>query len=317
MNIEEYELGSVSGGPRSWSPNARSTEYLVETLSLREGFDVVLSQIAGSDCQFHYEEPDDVFGIGFHLRGGSSFIMQGERFETRPLEVWAGAAPRGSVSEFNLPAHGFRTVSLRFSPDAIGDLLDRHEVGASGLLSGIARITKDEIAFARLAALDSSSVRLIDAMFTTPFSGPARRLHLESCALGLLASQIHADDRSRTARYDMAGDRQLRRARDLLDENLETPPSILQLARIVGINDFKLKRDFKAAFGTTIFGYVRQRRMERAAAQLHAGSSVGAAAHLAGYVCPRCFSDAFRRHFGVLPSEVTRAVIADSPAHHS
>ena len=310
-------LGTSENHQRSWSPNVRLTESYVETLTLRSGFDVVLSQISGSDCEFHYEEPADVFGIGFHLRGGSSFIMQGARFETMPLEVWAGAAPRGSVSTFNLPTHGFRTVSLRFSPDAIGDLLDRHEIGASGLLSGMARATTEQVAFARLGALDPDAARLVDAMFTTPFSGPARRLHLESCALGLLASQIDADDRSRATRYDNAGDRQVQRARQLLDENLETPPSILQLARIVGINDFKLKRDFKSAFGTTIFGYVRQRRMERAAAQLHSGASVGAAAHSAGYACPRCFSDAFRRHFGVLPSEVTRSVVANSPAHHS
>ncbi|OBX17867.1 hypothetical protein A9995_14495 [Erythrobacter sp. QSSC1-22B] len=96
-------------------------------------------------------------------------------------------------------------------------------------------------------------------------------------------------------------------ARAWLDEHLDDPPSIIELARLLGINDFKLKRSFKATFGTTIFGYVRQRRMERAADSLYDGLSVGDAAAAAGYVCPRCFADAFRRHFGKLPSEVTRA----------
>jgi AraC family transcriptional regulator, transcriptional activator of the genes for pyochelin and ferripyochelin receptors len=59
---------------------------------------------------------------------------------------------------------------------------------------------------------------------------------------------------------------------------------------------------------------VRQRRMERAAAQLHAGSSVSRAASAAGYACPRCFADAFRRHFGTVPSAMTRAASGQAPA---
>ena len=82
------------------------------------------------------------------------------------------------------------------------------------------------------------------------------------------------------------------------------------------MNDFKLKRAFKNAFGTTIFGYVRQRRMERAAGDLHAGLPVAQAAAQAGYECPRCFSAAFRRHFGMLPSEVMRGAVVKTPARH-
>lgn len=312
----EGPIGAVGSQHRRWEPNARSTESSVETLRLRDGFDLVLSQIVGSECEYHYEEPEDVFGIAFHLRGGANFILQGERFETKPLEVWAGAGPRGSDSRFSLPAKGFRTVSLRFTPGMIRDLLNRHDPEKSLEIGRMALLTTEQVLFARLAALGPDIARIVDAMFNTPFAGPARTLYLESCALGLLAAQIAGDDRSRTPAPDATIERQLLKARDWLDANLETPPSIIELARIVGLNDFRLKRDFKARFGTTIFGYVRQRRMERAAAQLHSGLSVGEAAHLAGYVCPRCFSDAFRRHFGILPSEVTRRAIADSPAYN-
>ena len=88
----------------------------------------------------------------------------------------------------------------------------------------------------------------------------------------------------------------------------------MSLARLAGLNEFKLKRLFKEVFGTTVFGYVRQRRMERAAVDLHAGKPVAQAAAAVGYECPRCFADAFRRYYGMLPSEMTRSASSKLPA---
>jgi AraC-like DNA-binding protein len=55
-------------------------------------------------------------------------------------------------------------------------------------------------------------------------------------------------------------------------------------------------------FGTTVFGYLRARRMERARALLEAGkATVLEAAALVGYSNPSNFAAAFRREFGVNP----------------
>lgn len=314
QNLSQASLASE--GIR-WQPSAHWSRSSVETLTLRSGFQLVLSRIDGGSCAFHYAEPDDVFGIGFHLRGGARFDMEGNTFETKPLEAWAGAAPRGSMSTFSLPSHGFHTVSLRFAPSAVRELLDQNGYERGGFLDEMARMADSKVSTARLCHLDPATAQLISAIFTTPYTGAARRLFLESCALGLLASQIDAVTRQINPPRDLADDRLMQEARACLDVHLDAPPSIRELARIIGINDFKLKRSFKARFGTTIFGYVRQRRMERAAAHLHDGLSVSAAAQAVGYACPRCFADAFRRHFGVLPSELTRSAMTDTPAHHS
>ncbi|WP_162935730.1 helix-turn-helix transcriptional regulator [Tsuneonella amylolytica] len=276
---------------------------------------LVLSDIRSSDqCTFHYVEPEDVFAIDFHLKGGSRFDMEGRRFETRPLEVRAGTAPRTSSSSFVLPEHGFRTVAIRFAPETAGELLDRHGLGGSSLMA-IVDQASETIATTRLAPLNQAGVAMIEAMFAAPYAGAGRTLFLESCALGLLAAQVE-DAGGQQFGSEAALERALTRARDYLDAHLQDPPGIVQLAAIAGMNDFKLKRGFKAAFGTTVFGYVRQRRMERAAGDLHDGLSVAQAAFQAGYECPRCFSDAFRRHFGVLPSAMTKATLAKTPARH-
>ncbi len=288
----------------------------IETLLLREGMTLVLSDIGpGEQCSYHFVEPDDVFGIGFHLKGGSRFEMEGTAFDTRPLEVHAGATPRQSASTFTLPVHGFRTASLRFSLDAAHDLVERHGLADTPLASMIKQADR-AAAVRRLSPLNPAGAAAVEAMFATPYSGAGRLLHLESCALGLLAVQIETLARGTDAPPVPVLDRSLIEARAYLDAQLNDPPSIVQLARICGINDFKLKRAFKEAFGTTVFGYVRQRRMERAIGDLQSGLGVAAAAAEAGYECPRCFADAFRRHFGLLPSEVTGEARTKTPAHN-
>jgi AraC-like DNA-binding protein len=292
----------------------------VETLGLRKGISLVLSQIDhGEACQFHYVEPEDMFGIGFHLKGGSRFEMDRCQLETQPLEVWASATPRSAASSFTFSQHGFRTVSLRFSLDAVHELLHQHRQ-ETGLIADMARLAEHEVMVARLASLDPNAAQIVEAMFATPYIGAARTLFLESCALGLLAAQIDAASRVESPMTTGADQRHRERmlgAREHLDVHFADPPTIAKLARIVGTNEFALKRGFKEAFGLTIFGYVRQRRMEHAIADLHAGRSVEDAAHAAGYECPRCFADAFRRHFGVLPSAVTRQARLEISAHRS
>ncbi|MEM6705209.1 MAG: AraC family transcriptional regulator [Acidobacteriota bacterium] len=322
---------------RDWSPHRTSEGERVETLVLRDQVTLVLSRFAGGcEREFRFEEPEDMLGIGFHLMGGSRFEFERSRFATKPLEVWAGTAPRGATSVFTLPRHGFETVSLRFSPEAIQDLLERHGPKHS-VLTRMARSAQEEVRHARLGWLDPTACQLVEAMLSSPYTGAARRLFLESCAFGLLASQINASEApgtqtcgsqangSRTngaeasaPQADPRLDGKLRRkmlaARDYLDGNLQDPPTIATLARIAGTNEFYLKRAFKEAFGMTVFGYVRRRRMQFAAAELHAGRSVQETARAAGYACPRSFAEAFRRHYGVLPSVVLRRPLAETPA---
>lgn len=298
---------------RPWPPSLNHGEGRVETLELREGIDLVLTRIGPFDAEeYRYVEPGPVVALGFHLKGGAHFNMEGVQFSTRPLDVWAGATPRGSRSTFRLPEAGTHTVSIRFSPAALGDLLKR--LGADeGPLCQMARSGADSIATARLAPLDPATAQTVQAMLAPPYVGSARMLHLESCALGLIAAQLAALEGFAPAIGTSADRERMLRARLILDEQLDAPPTLLELARRVGVNDFKLKQSFKAVFGVTVFGYVRQRRMERAVAQLHAGLSVAEAAAVAGYECPRSFATAFRRQMGVLPSEVTRRNLRNLP----
>jgi len=97
------------------------------------------------------------------------------------------------------------------------------------------------------------------------------------------------------------------RPTEVLVARLSDPPSLMELARLVGINDCKLKAGFRQVFGTTVFGYLHNCRMERSRQLLEAGEmSVAQAAQTVGFVNRSHFAIAFRKKFGVNPSTYRR-----------
>ena len=90
--------------------------------------------------------------------------------------------------------------------------------------------------------------------------------------------------------------------RDYLAQHFVAPPTISKLARMVGINQTKLKAGFKQVLGMTIYHYIIKLRMEQASVLLlHEEHSISAVAYLVGYDYPANFTIAFKKHFGVLP----------------
>nr|WP_240343842.1 AraC family transcriptional regulator [Paenibacillus sp. SYP-B3998] len=88
---------------------------------------------------------------------------------------------------------------------------------------------------------------------------------------------------------------------------MEAPPSLIELSRIVGLNDYKLKIGFKDEYGKSAFSYLRDKRMEKAFSLLQSGAiSVSRVSVMVGYANFSHFAEAFRKQFGVRPSEVKR-----------
>lgn len=101
--------------------------------------------------------------------------------------------------------------------------------------------------------------------------------------------------------------KQMHLVKKLLDENLDQQWSLKDLARQVGSNEFNLKKYFKEVFGETVFGYLHQKRMETAKDELCLpGSSVNEVAQRMGYKHPTHFTAAFKKHYGILPSKLSK-----------
>ncbi|MCU5463145.1 helix-turn-helix transcriptional regulator, partial [Bacillus cereus] len=99
----------------------------------------------------------------------------------------------------------------------------------------------------------------------------------------------------------------IKHAEEILVQRMELPPSLLELAKLVELNDYKLKLGFKELFGTSAFAYLREQRMERAMFLLRSGTSnVTETAIAVGYKNISHFSESFKKKYGIKPSEILR-----------
>ncbi|GGG88660.1 hypothetical protein GCM10010918_54090 [Paenibacillus radicis (ex Gao et al. 2016)] len=88
-------------------------------------------------------------------------------------------------------------------------------------------------------------------------------------------------------------------------ERMTDPPTLIELSRMIGLNDCKLKTGFKALYGTTVFGYLREKRLEKAFQLLQQGTlNVTETSHAVGYSNSSYFSEAFRDKYGVNPGKI-------------
>ncbi len=152
---------------------------------------------------------------------------------------------------------------------------------------------------------------IIEELRGCSYSGAIRQLYLEGKCMELIAVCLDESgggegellqDAARGLRKSDA--EALTQARDILARTWQEPPGLMQLARMVGLNDFKLKSGFKELFGTTVFGYVRRMRMQEARLLLEKGqANVSEAAYRVGYTNVSHFASQFHKAFGSSPGE--------------
>jgi AraC-like DNA-binding protein len=88
----------------------------------------------------------------------------------------------------------------------------------------------------------------------------------------------------------------------LLEKYKDTFPNISKLARLTGMSESKLKRTFKAAFGTGMFEYYQRNKMHKAKELINSGKyNISEIGNMLGYVNLSNFSSAFKKEFSVLP----------------
>lgn len=102
--------------------------------------------------------------------------------------------------------------------------------------------------------------------------------------------------------------RRLRDLREFLNSDAADGLSLDEIARHAGMNVNALQSHFRSAYGTTVFGFVRESRLLRARIALERdGLSIKRAAALAGYGSAANFATAFGRRFGITPTQARSA----------
>lgn len=112
--------------------------------------------------------------------------------------------------------------------------------------------------------------------------------------------------RGRPVRETAAGDPKIEAVLSYINENLSAELTVDVLAERAYMSRYHFMRLFKAQTGYTVHGYIRQKRLVRAAQLIREGAPVTKAASECGFGDYSAFHRAFRDTFNISPSELKR-----------
>ena len=177
---------------------------------------------------------------------------------------------------------------------------------------------KDEVlafrhpqSFTKLFPLCNRKRSVLEALLTHNYKGAMENVFVNAKVHELLLYSIEClvDEKEETfsCRFlaDESGRDRIYQAREILLQRIGEPITIKELSRKVATNECYLKKGFKEVFGTTIFDFYQQQRMEHAKYLLYEkGLSVTDVSALLGYSSISHFSAAFKKHTGLKPCEL-------------
>ncbi|MEM9217730.1 MAG: helix-turn-helix transcriptional regulator [Cyanobacteria bacterium P01_F01_bin.150] len=157
--------------------------------------------------------------------------------------------------------------------------------------------------------------QVLQKVISCPYRGKIRKVYLEGKVLELIAlyfsqfcppGEIVPSIVSKR-QQDIDQIEQLYKGREILKQNLVTPPSVEDLSKQLGINERSLQEGFRELFGTTVFGVLHNDRMEHARQLLETQEmNIGAIANMVGISHRGYFAKAFKRKFGITPREYSK-----------
>lgn len=265
---------ALSGGTLNVVQQARTTEENDAGLKLVLVLRGKLTYDMGRGKAVHVEGP------AFHLSvSRDPFMVRHQYDAVDPLQYVAVRMPAASLeSGFDLDLAGVCGRSCSTLAMQYPFFLDRHA--------------------------DKSLQALGRQMLLCPLQGFLRSLYLQGKALELTAAVMTNVQQRSDAKLASRDVERLHHARDIVMQRLQEPPTLPELARLVGINVSKLTQGFRALFGCSVYDFVRDQRLELAYRLLSCGEiSVAYAANVCGYTDSH-FTKVFRHRFGIPPSQL-------------
>lgn len=240
------------------------------------------------DYAFSYKQ----LNRSFDLVGGHHNIMYSDGFEievqpkTPEIETFGIQFPKSLFIEFTQTGN-----------DGLQRFCEHILAGRHALLSE------------NWGPIDPATQAVIGQIMQCRFTGQLKKLFLLSKSIELLVLSAEAYNYA-AAKKDIflkskADKEKIIAVRDLIHERLNNPPGLSEIAQLIGMNEYKLKRGFKETFNSTVFEYLTGQRLELANQYLLDTEKTSAEiAYELGYATPQHFNNAFKKKFGVTPNSV-------------
>lgn len=284
----------------------------LEQISLRSGLSIVLVDFTPiRPLHFTLETREVPFEFSFHLAGRPRYTVihaDGEnRFSGTPGQRVASAFPH-ACSTMEIPGgEPVRMVALHLSPVFFEEYL-RNEDGIPNWPELRKAMACGEFSYCfRSETINPAMALVVSQLLDCPYRGMARQMFYESRVLDLITRQMDGfyrkPDRPDLKGFSPSEREGIRQVKIRISQSLENPPGLFELARLAGMSHTKLNRGFRAVFGTTVFGYLRQCRLSESYRLMEKGEmNLAEIAYATGFSSPSHFAKAFSTRFGIQPS---------------
>ncbi|MCU0526237.1 MAG: AraC family transcriptional regulator [Elainella sp. Prado103] len=222
-----------------------------------------------------------------------------------PLERWEISASQPIIE-----------VNVHIEPELFCQLIGEAKDTSSSIIQQLVEFPERE--YQHWSGITPAPLQMVaQQILHCPYQGLIQKLYLESKIwelMALLIEQItQPTPKSNSPTLKAEDIERIHCAKNLLLQRIDRPPSLLELARQVGLNDCTLKRGFRQVFGTTTFGYLHRCRLEQARQILETEDlNIAEVAQRVGFADRSYFTAAFRKQFGCNPSVYRRSQQAQS-----
>ncbi|AJS59624.1 helix-turn-helix domain-containing protein [Paenibacillus sp. IHBB 10380] len=279
----------------------------ISRLKIRQGIEVVISDMILEEDWNQYIYEDRVFEINYCFSGNADCYYKGNHFSTsvQPGNVYS--IEDSEIYLFKKSKQRYQCLEIRMSPEQLLSYFESADDYRS-----VENCLKSQMG--RINPLEDSIIlkRAVNEMVHSSYRGSLKKLHMESKIMEivlLVLEKYTRENDSYTGFYMKKQDiEKLYAAKEIIVDRLENPLSLKELARASELNEFKLKKGFKELFGMTVFEHVRDQRLEKGVFLMQVEQlNVGEAAAAVGYSNPSNFSAAFFKKYGCNPIQYLKS----------
>jgi AraC-like DNA-binding protein len=283
-----------------------------ELIRVRNDIYIILANFTYKNPRLEFVPGDGLVQFNFKLSGDLHYGVSPPkplRFNRPSLHVWR--QPQGvDIREWTAPSAHERMVAISVRPEFVVEHLLPSRTDIPTRLQTFLCESGGQIDYCQLP-LTTQMMEIIAKLIGNPYGGALYLTYVEALTLELLCAAVgnfwFLGERP-TEEYSERELRALGAARQMLIEQLAPAPTLRKIARRVGLGERALTHGFKTVYGETVFEFSLRCRMQHALSLLRDRHwSVDRVSEATGYSHPTSFATAFRRHFGMRPSEFKRA----------
>ncbi|WP_108062909.1 helix-turn-helix domain-containing protein [Poseidonibacter lekithochrous] len=300
-DLIKFNYESTSNIIKNTFPSEIGKDYM-ENIKIQEDFHLLKTQyLFNQATQIEAKQNDKKFVITICQKGNTSYINNDNQ--------------RINFKE------GFTSISLFNQTEGFREFEDKEVKQVRLILSEsfIERNLKESLSVKyfhenknlNLISFSPTSLAsqfLLDDILNCSLKGELGTLYIQAKALELLTLELSKlEENSMEIVLDSYDKDAIYKAKEILIDNLKNPPSIVELAKKVHLNEFKLKKGFKQVFNTSPYKLLNEYKMNYAKNLLESSEyNISEVADIIGYKFSNNFTNAFYKQFKINPKELIK-----------